>query len=209
MWSLQGQAEANLLQQREPVALGDTPVFISDFDLASTQLTKVNAWFPPSPPRDYVYLDLSESETKEGGGITSGKYRSWRDAKPEVLSLEGHISAKLVPIGEKVNPFLYCDVDDDFLFYNLNGSPVTVEVTAYAADTTSPAGFNLMYDSPRGHVFSSWQPVQTGEGWKQYNLTLTDALFANKLGFDFRISSLGSKQAVSVARVVVRQSKTN
>jgi len=209
MWSLQQQAETNLLQQGEPVAFGNIPVFISDFELASSQLSKVNAWFPPAPPRDYVYLDLSETNANEGGGITSGKYRSWRAATPGIFSVEGRVSAKLEPTGEEVNPFLYCDVDDDFLFYNLNGSPVTVEVTAYAADTAVSAGFNLMYDSPRGHVFSPWQPVETGVGWKQYNLTLTDALFANKLGFDFRISSLGSKQPVFVARVVARQSKPN
>jgi hypothetical protein len=211
MWSLQQQAEAeaNLLQRGEPVAFGNTPVFLSDVELASTQLSKVNAWFPASLPRDYVYLDLSETATKEGGGIASSKYRSWRAANPEVVSVEGQVAVKLVPNGEAGNPFLYCDVDDDFLFYNLTGSPVTVEVTAYAADTPSSAGFNLMYDSPRGHVFSSWQPVQPGTGWQQYDLTLTDALFANKLGFDFRISCLGSKQPVSVARVVVRRSKAD
>ena len=204
MWALEHPAEDDLLQHGDAVTFGKTPVFLSDVELAPTQLSKVGAWSASSPPKDYVYLDFSET-TSEKGGIASSKYRSWRAAAPEILSVQDRLAAKLVPDGQTASPFLYCDVDDDFLFYNSGGSPVTVEVTASAANATVPAGFNLMYDSPRGHVFSSWQSVRPATGWQQYVITLPEALFANKNGFDFRLSALGSKQPVFVARVVVGQ----
>lgn len=187
--------------QDEPIEVGSEPILLTGIESAPSELKRASSWFPAATPREQVSLAFTNDIEEEG--LYTLKYRTRNMAKLKVVTEGGVGAAQLIPLGENITPFLYCDVDDGYIFFNKNRVKVQLTVRASARDPQRDAGFNVMYDSPRGHVFSTWQVVEANKDWKDYTILLNDAYFANKAGFDFRVSALGSKQDIFISRITV------
>lgn len=103
-------------------------------------------------------------------------------------------------------PWIYLEVPDGFLFFNIERRPVEVTVTVMGANRPEKAGFNLLYDALDGMRYSSWQTIDVGPTRTfTYTLRLNDALFSDQDGYDFLINAGGSVESVRVLDVSVRK----
>ncbi|HOS42340.1 MAG TPA: hypothetical protein PK794_01485, partial [Armatimonadota bacterium] len=104
------------------------------------------------------------------------------------------------------NPWLHLDVPDGFLFYNREGVPVEITVQLYGARRAQRTGFNLYYDALGGMNNTRWQWLDVGPSQVfTYTLRLTDALFANREGYDFRLCTGGSDENLRIVNVTVKK----
>ena len=103
------------------------------------------------------------------------------------------------------NAWYYFDVDDSFLYFDRGKSRIQITVEVRGATAPQQQGFNMFYDSVTGYRFSPWQWVAVGPGWFTYQTVLTDASFANRAGYDFRLSATGSREDMWISRVEVRK----
>lgn len=182
------------------VQLTGDPILVKNLQTIPSSFHQTGDWYDDGGISGPVCLSYAMSGEIEKG-IYSRKYREWRDADPQIVMEFGSPSVDLDTQNE---PFVYGDVDDRYIFFNQGESKILVTVTAAAAEQGKKAGFNIMYDSPRGYVFSHWVSVSPG-GWANYKIELNDANFANKGGFDFRLSDIGSDQDVYVSRICVQK----
>lgn len=146
-------------------------------------------------------VEFSMNGDKENGLFTQ-KFRIMQKANPATVEQDGLSAAEFSP---NDNAFLYVDVDDRFIFFNPDRKPIKITIHAAAFDLNKKAGMNLMYDSPHGYVFSPWITITPAIGWQDYEWILTDANFADKGGFDFRLSDLGSEQTIYVSKICVNK----
>jgi len=131
---------------------------------------------------------------RSGGGVAVG----WTG---ETWGLRTHLSGDLA----QDNPWYYFDVDDSFLYFDQGRSRVQVTVEVLGASGREKQGFNLYYDSTTGYRFSPWHWVETTPGWHTYTTVLSDANFANRNGYDFRLSATGSREDMTIRAVTVRK----
>lgn len=116
-------------------------------------------------------------------------------------ALRTHISTD----NARDNAWYYLDVDDSFVYLDRGQTKLEVVVEVRGATQPSNLGFSLLYDSTSGYRFSPWVTVEQGPGWFTYTTTLTDASFANRAGYDFRLSATGSKEDMYLSSVTVRK----
>jgi len=153
-------------------------------------------------------MNLSPRES----GLYNARFRNWPGGRlveraiGERRALGTRMQASLLTPEEreKDNPWFYFDVDDRFLFFTKGRVPIAITVECLGANAPKQAGFNIYYDAGARHRFSRWQWIEPGEHqWFTYRIVLSDACFANKDGYDFRINAKGSKEDVYISRVEV------
>lgn len=129
--------------------------------------------------------------------------RNLPGGKYQQLVIRGEITA--LQTVRDTAPWIYLDVPDDFLFFNIDRRPVEVAVTVRGVKRAQRTGFSLYYDGLRGMVNSRWQWIDVGP-FEQFTYTfrLDDALFAGSEGYDLRIDMGGSDEAVVLLDVTVR-----
>ena len=105
----------------------------------------------------------------------------------------------------KNNPFLYFDVPNDFIFFNVEGMKLKITLTFLGTSTEGVDGFNLHYDSTTGLKSSAdWIWISKGRQEKfTYSIVLDDAAFASSYGYDFRINAGASPSAIYLVDVTV------
>jgi hypothetical protein len=105
---------------------------------------------------------------------------------------------------QKTAPWLHFTVPDGFLYYNQARRPVQVTLKIYGAQTARKCGFNLYYDSVGGMMNSPWQWIDVGPNTIfTYTVRLDDALFADREGYDLRVSMGGSDEPVRLVGISV------
>jgi len=105
-----------------------------------------------------------------------------------------------------VQPWIYLEVPDDFLFFNLERQPVEVSVCVRGVKLAQKTGFSLYYDGIGGMVNSPWQWIDVGPFTKfTYTFRLDDALFAGSEGYDLRLDMGGSEEDIRVVDITVRK----
>lgn len=167
------------------------------------------------PLGDEVHAEFVASGAEGEEGITWRKFATYRGVARETVSLDGRTGLKTEfsrnvwnPAAGK--PFIYLDVDDNYLFFE-RGVPVRVTVDVHRAaplgDPLSPAsaGFCFEYDTASGAKRTEWKEVEVGSGWATYSFDLPDASFANRGGFDLLINTFGAKQDIVFGSVTVRR----
>jgi hypothetical protein len=107
---------------------------------------------------------------------------------------------------EMDNPWIYFDVDDDWLYFARGRTRVAVTVICEGSPLgEEKLGFNIIYDATGGYRFTQWQWADPGYQWYAYRIELDDVNFANRNGYDFRINAKGSKHDLWVAAVLVEK----
>ncbi|MDF2441223.1 MAG: polysaccharide biosynthesis protein PslG [Abditibacteriota bacterium] len=108
-------------------------------------------------------------------------------------------------------PFIFFDVDDDFLFF-ARGVPVTITVklkkarlSAQESLSKNTGAFDIEYNSATGSRSTRWQEVEVGEGTVEYKFDIPDASFGNVNGYDFKINTFGSKQNLTFLSVTLQR----
>lgn len=100
------------------------------------------------------------------------------------------------------DPYLYFQVDDSFLFQELDGRDVTIEVEYL---DSSNGTFRLEYDSTNQTFQPSESVLLTDSGqWRTHRFDLTDADFGNDQNGsnDFRIEKSGGNLLIRRVRVI-------
>ena len=103
------------------------------------------------------------------------------------------------------NAWYYFDVDDSFLYFDRGRTRVEVTVEVQGSFNPGTLGFNIFYDSTTGYRFSPWHAVGMAPDWYQFATVLEDVNFANRAGYDFRVSATGSRDNMFLGSVVVRK----
>jgi hypothetical protein len=169
----------------------------------------VQAKFLAGPQGDAKAADGSEV------GIEWRKFAAFRGVAQPAQASDGRWGLRTEFSRDVWNPaaakpFIYLDVDDNYLFFS-RGVPVRVTVEVHKAgplgDPVSPnvAGFCLEYDSSEGPKRTAWQDVEPGEGWATYTFDLPNASFSNRGGFDLLINTWGAKQDLIFGSVKVQR----
>jgi hypothetical protein len=164
---------------------------------------------------DRVVFDINDSAVEQG--LHNTCYRNWpggRVAEEERFGKKTMVARTLhEPLNannrDKDNPWFYFDIDDGFLYFTRAQMPVAVTIECLGTNGPLMSGFNIYYDAGRSFRFSPWQWIDSGQDKIfKYRVVLSDAWFANKDGYDFRINTKGSKENVCITRVTVEPLQT-
>lgn len=140
----------------------------------------------------------------EEDGLYNMRFRTRRNGAVEAVEVEGSEAVRTSVSRDVV--FVYFDVDDSFLYYVDGRHDVEVRVEVRGAGGPQQLGFNLLYDSMTGYRFTPWQWVEAKDGWVTLTFRLTDAAFANTLGWDFAINAGGNRsEDLTIRTVTVRK----
>lgn len=149
-------------------------------------------------------------------GLAWRKYLPYRGQATRFTEVEGQmgLTAEIPPDILRPadgKPFIFFDVDDDFLFF-ARGVPVTITVkmkkakaSSASAVTKSVGAFDIEYNSATGSRSTRWQEVEAGEGTVEYKFDIPDASFGNVNGYDFKINTFGSKQNLTFLSVTLQR----
>ncbi len=142
-------------------------------------------------------------------GLLWRKYQQFRGQATEtrIIDNEAALMAQIPPSVLRPadgKPYLFFDVSDDFLFFE-KGVPVTVTVRVAKTSGAANSGFKIEYNSPTGTRATSWQLVESGDGWVNYDFEIPDASFGNVNGSDFTVNAFGSKQNLLISEVTVKK----
>jgi hypothetical protein len=119
------------------------------------------------------------------------------------LILDGRLYLSTI---RDLQPWIHFDVPDGFLYFNETRTPVEITVTVLGVRQRNKTGFNLYYDGRDGMSYSRWQWIDVGrDRLFTYKFILSDAQFANRDGYDFRLNMAGSEENVRVADITVRK----
>lgn len=104
------------------------------------------------------------------------------------------------------SPWIHVDVPDGFLFFNTQRIPLEVTIDVFGVTQAQRTGFNLYYDAQQDMRYTPWQWIDVGpDKVYSYTFKLTDALFANRAGYDFRINMGGSVEEIRVVDIRVKK----
>lgn len=157
-----------------------------------------------------VYMDLALPELPEFG-LCNRKLRGLRGAANLEEARSGRTCLRTSMTyrrgeEEQDNPWIYFDVDDRWLYFDRGATRLAITVECEGSlRGTKKLGLNIIYDSIAGYRFTPWQWVDSGYGWRRYRFEISDASFANRDGYDFRINAKGSKQDLYVCSVTVEK----
>ena len=142
-------------------------------------------------------------------GLLWRKYQEFRGQATETHLVDGE-AAVMAQIPPSIlrpadgKPYLFFDVADDFLFFE-KGVPVTITVRVAKTSGAANSGFKIEYNSPTGTRATTWQLVESGNGWVNYEFEIPDASFGNVNGSDFVVNAFGSKQNLLISEVTVKK----
>ncbi|NCO94687.1 MAG: hypothetical protein COZ06_26555 [Armatimonadetes bacterium CG_4_10_14_3_um_filter_66_18] len=94
------------------------------------------AWSPPSERETPAFVDFESAEAE--AGIRYSKYRGHRLADRPLVDREGARAIRMDP--NAVKAFLYCGVDDSYVFYRRVRNRVEITVVAGADGQSSSSG---------------------------------------------------------------------
>lgn len=100
------------------------------------------------------------------------------------------------------DPYLYFALDDAFLFQEIDGRDVTIEIEYLDSGSGQ---FNLAYDSPNGiHQLTAPASLTASDHWRTHRFELSDAFFGNRQNddSDFRLEKAGGNLFVRSVRVI-------
>ena len=195
---LSGLEVAADLQARPPTR-ADILAARPGFDLHAVPLVWVDYSLEDQPEFGLTNRNL---RTRPGGAIGEEDRGTRRCLRTRLLPGSG--------TDGQGDPWIYFDVDDNWLYLARGSARVAITVECEAAFLVGATklGFNIMYDSSAGYRFTPWQWVSTGApglDWRRYRFELEDVSFANRDGYDFRINAQGSRQDLWVAAVTVER----
>ncbi len=169
----------------------------------------------PKPVGDEVRAEFVTPGTTGEEGISWRKFATFRGVARDTVNLDGKNGLKTEfsrnvwnPAAGK--PFIYLDIDDNYLFFE-RSVPVRVTVEVHRAaplgDPLSPAtaGFCLEYDAADGAKRTEWKDLEVGTGWMTYTFHLPNASFSNRGGFDLLINTFGAKQDIVFGSVTLQR----
>lgn len=108
--------------------------------------------------------------------------------------------------GRDTDPWIYLDIPDGFLFYNIERIPLEITVQVYGSPTHQRDGFSFYYDALGGMRNSPWQWIDTGpRDIFSYTFRLNDAIFADREGYDLRLDMGGSDNSVRLVGITVKK----
>lgn len=177
--------------------VSNAPVVVDGVEIAN--ITAGSPALRPEPVNaPLVHLDASgqnPAAIHPLPQLPGGQYRTSQfDGKP-VLSTVRNTA-----------PWIHVDVPDGFLFYNTDLRPLEVAVTVIGAQRPKKAGFYLYYDAHGSMASTPWQWIDVGPNQTfTYTVKLTDAIFANREGYDFRICMGGSDEEIKVVDISVKK----
>lgn len=177
--------------------LSSRPVILSGVLLSPT--AGVPPWDATQMTCDCVSLDLAGADPasiRPLRGMPGGKYQQ--------MAFEG--KAEMLITVRDTAPWIYLDVPDDYLFFNIDRQPVEVTIRVRGVRTAKKSGFSLYYDGIGGMTNSRWQWVDVGP-FAEYTYTfrLDNALFAGSEGYDLRLDMGGSTESIRVLGMTVRK----
>lgn len=199
----------------KPVVLATTDPNMSqpEMDLSCRQAASTYLQTPnlASAVSGKVVFDMDATPVEMG--LYNIPYRQWPGGRVlESTEFEKKVLVTTSILGsvvteedrKKDNPWFYFDIDDRFLYYTKGTTPLVITITCRGTAKPAMCGFNIYYDAGARRKFSQWQWIDAGKDqWFTYRIVLTDAWFANKDGYDFRINTKGSKDPVYITRVEV------
>jgi hypothetical protein len=163
------------------------------------------------PEGPYVNAEMVKWSAQSTGGLTirpSGGDGYW-----EIATIDGRRCVTTVPGPDSGVPrFLYFDVDDSFMFDQIDS---VAELNVVLRDDANDCdAIRVDYDNgdPAAGVFDgAFRPTRdiplgkTG-AWRMISVHLPDVRFCNRTnGADFRIAAVRGKQKLTVAEVMVRR----
>lgn len=157
-----------------------------------------------------VYMDLALPELPEFG-LYNRKLRGLRGGANIEEARSGRTCLRTSMTyrrgeEEQDNPWMYFDVDDRWLYFDRGATRLALTVECEGSFRgAKKLGLNIVFDSTTGYRFTPWQWVDSGYGWRRYRFEISDASFANRDGYDFRINTKGSKQDLYVCSVTVEK----
>ena len=224
---LKTRADATVLNSiGEPVGsnagtlkLKANPVWITQVAIETVQRAKGN-WkqmgeqylaltrpIPRSTDKNVARATFGDKGVENG--LLWRKYQDFRGQGTQTRVVDGEtaLTAQIPPdIFRPADgkPYLFFDVADDFLFFE-KGVPVTITVRVAKTSGAANSGFKIEYNSPTGTRATSWQLVESGNGWANYTFEIPDASFGNVNGSDFVINAFGSKQNLLFSEVTLKK----
>ena len=199
--------------------LKNNPVWITQVAIETVQRAKAN-WKTMGEQYLALTRPLPRSTDKNVARATFGdkgvengllwrKYQEFRGQATETRIVDGEagLTAQIPPDILRPadgKPYLFFDVSDDFLFFE-KGVPVTITVRVAKTPGAANSGFKIEYNSPTGTRATSWQLVESGNGWVNHEFEIPDASFGNVNGSDFVINAFGSKQNLLISEVTVKK----
>ncbi|MHB9110224.1 MAG: glycoside hydrolase 5 family protein [Armatimonadota bacterium] len=187
--------ESRWLTLPEPLQAG-TPVL----------LPEVDATAQPGIPDARPAPVAGDTVTLDADGQNPAALRTLRDMPAGRYSLQRLTAGTALCTDRDRAPWIYFDVPDGFLFFNVERRPVEIAVTVMGANQPEKAGFNLYYDAFTGMRYSAWQKIDVGPTKTfTYTFRLNDTLFSDQDGYDFLINAGGSVESVRVLDVSVRK----
>jgi len=103
-------------------------------------------------------------------------------------------------------PWLHFAIPDGFMYYNIDRRPVEVIIKVYGVHEAQKSGYSLYYDGIGGMMNSPWQWIDVGpDKVFSYTMRLNDAEFADREGYDLRVSMGGSTEPLRLVDIRVRK----
>ncbi|MHB0938668.1 MAG: hypothetical protein ACYDCO_12085 [Armatimonadota bacterium] len=177
--------------------LSPRPVILSGVLLSPT--AGAPPWDAAQMTCERVSLDLDGADPaaiRPLRNMPGGKYQQ--------MAFDGKVEM-LITVRETA-PWIYLDVPDDYLFFNIDRQPVEVAVRVRGVQTAKKSGVSLYYDGIGGMANSRWQWVDVGP-FAEYTYTfrLDNALFAGSEGYDLRLDMGGSTESIKLLGMTVRK----
>lgn len=167
---------------------------------------EVNATVQPGIPDARPVAVAGDTVTMDAGNQDSNTLLTLRDMPAGRYSVQSLAAGTAFCTDRDRAPWIYFEVPDGFLFFNIERRPVEVTVRVVGAAQPEKAGFNLYYDALTGMRYSPWQKIDVGPARTfTYTLRLNDALFSDQDGYDFLINAGGSVESVRVLDVSVKK----
>lgn len=200
--------------------LAGTPVSLFNAGTASCWLTlpkpslpgapmvlpEVNATAQPGIPDARPAVVSGDTVTMDAGNQDSNTLLTLRDMPAGRYSVQTLAAGTAFCTDRDRAPWIYFEVPDGFLFFNIERRPVVITVRVMGANQPEKAGFNLYYDALTGMRYSAWQKIDVGPAKTfTYTFRLNDALFSDQDGYDFLINAGGSVESVRVLDVSVKK----
>jgi len=194
---LSGTSQQIDVEKEVRFPLSPRPVILSGVLLSPT--AGVPPWDATQLSCDCVSLDLAGTDP-----AAIRPLRTMPGGKYQQMAFEGKVEM-LITMRDTA-PWIYLDVPDDYLFFNIDRHPVEVSVRVRGVQTANKSGFSLYYDGIGGMTNSRWQWVDVGP-FAEYTYTfrLDNALFAGSEGYDLRLDMGGSIESVKLLGMTVRK----
>ena len=177
--------------------LSARPVILSGVLLAPT--AGAPPWNAAPMTCGSVSLDLAGADPdaiRPLRGLPGGKYQQ--------VAFDGKVEM-LITVRDTA-PWIYLDVPDDFLFFNIDRHPVEVSVRVRGVREAKKSGLSFYYDGVGGMTNSHWQWVDVGPFTEYtYTFRFDNALFAGSEGYDLRLDMGGSTEPIKVLGMTVRK----